>query len=116
MESFIFTVRQEDVESLNEAMQTWGLEHKPHVTLAFDSSSPPEWVQVIVNGITSPAAMNCLSAAIGYFVARNKGKKLEIQTNDGKKFIAEGFNHREIGTLLIECQDHIVVNNDNKPT
>ncbi|EEJ6333897.1 hypothetical protein R5A27_004668 [Salmonella enterica] len=116
MESFIFTVRQEDVESLNEAMSKWHLEHKPHVTLAFDSSTPLEWVQVIVNGITSPAAMNCLSAAIGYFVARNKGKKLAIQTSDGKKFIAEGFSQREISILLKDSQGYIVVENDKKPT
>ncbi|EKN4009736.1 TPA: hypothetical protein ACMVL8_002428 [Yersinia enterocolitica] len=115
MESFIFTVRHQDVESLNEAMKVWSIDCKPHVTLAFDSATPPEWVQVIVNGITSPAAMSCLSAAIGYFVGRNKGKKLEVHTKDGAKVIVEGFSQAETTALLNDSIGQIVVK-ENKPT
>lgn len=115
MESFIFTVRRRDVEALNEAMETWGLNHNPHVTLAFDSVTPPEWVQVVVNGITSPAAMNCLSAAIGYFLARNKGKKIEVHNKDGEKIIVEGHSHSETSQLLDKAMTHLKID-DKKPT
>lgn len=115
MESFIFTVRQEDVESLNKSMSACGLTPKPHVTLAFDSATPPEWVQVIINGVTSPAAMSCLSAAVGYFFARNKGKKLEVHTKGGTKIIIEGFSQAETTAILKDSIGQIMVKED-KPT
>ncbi|PLD48765.1 hypothetical protein, partial [Klebsiella pneumoniae] len=93
MESFIFTVRREDVVILKDALNQWGVNNKEHVTLAFDSSSPSDFVQLLIDGLTSPAAMNCFAASIGYFLARNKGKKVKVRKKDGSEFIVEGFSH-----------------------
>lgn len=100
MESFIFTVRREDEKALSEAFEKWAVNNRPHVRLAFDSMSPTDLVQVMVDGITSPAALNCLSASLGYFIARNKGKKFKVKTKDGFEFVAEGHSLADTSKLL----------------
>lgn len=115
MESFIFTVRREDVAILKDALNQWGVNNKEHVTLAFDSSSPSDFVQLLIDGLTSPAAMNCFAASIGYFIARNKGKKVKVRKKDGSEFIVEGFSHDDTMRILEKAQS-LSIEDDKKPT
>ncbi|AXC68283.1 hypothetical protein DOE63_24155 [Salmonella enterica subsp. diarizonae serovar 59:z10:-] len=100
MDNIIFSVPRSDLEKMEKAFDVWGIGYKHPPPLAFDSAEPVQWVNLLVEIIKSPAAMNCLSAAIGYFIARNRGKTFEVTLKNGTRITIKGFDLDETITLL----------------
>ncbi|MMZ41438.1 hypothetical protein D3C81_117910 [compost metagenome] len=112
MDSLIFSVPRSDVTLVENALTVWGIDYRHHVTLAFDSAEPIQWVELIVEVVKSPAAMNCLSAAIGYFIARNKGKFFEVTMKNGTKVTVKGHDLDATIALLKEAE-RLAVKDEN---
>lgn len=100
MDKYILHLNVKDMDAVTEALKSENINFHRHVTMAFDSATPLEWLELAVSGATSKEGLSAISGAIGYFLARNAGKKVVIHTVDGKKIEINGYSNKQSEKIL----------------
>lgn len=114
MDRIIIHLSRNDEDEFKRILNSYQIKYSYHVEMAFDSATPLDWLELSINGLTSKQAFAAYDAAIGYFLGRNRNKKLVIVYKDGSKIEISGFNKTDINEIFSEVNKCYL--DDKKPT